>query len=132
MIAVHRPRIVIAHSLGSVVAYEALWARPDPHVELLITLGSPLAMPDVVFDRLDPAPNGGRGARPPGVARWVNLADPGDLIAIPRPLTRRFARVDADDERSIHAFAFHRVARYLACPATHAHLAPYLHPHPSA
>ncbi|MGH3926221.1 MAG: serine peptidase, partial [Pseudonocardiaceae bacterium] len=85
----------------------------------------PLGMPDVVFDRLDPLPNG-RGARPPGVTRWVNLADPGDLIAIPRPLTRRFNKIDADHESSIHAFDFHRVDHYLACPATRAQLAPYM------
>ncbi|NMO88215.1 hypothetical protein [Actinomycetospora sp. TBRC 11914] len=34
------PRVVIAHSLGSVVAYEALWARHAPAVELLVTLGA--------------------------------------------------------------------------------------------
>lgn len=125
LIATERPRVVLAHSLGSVVAYEALWARPDLRVELLVTLGSPLGIPDVVFDRLDPLPNG-RGVRPAGVTRWVNLADPGDLIAIPRPLTRRFSKIDLDQERSIDAFDFHRVANYLACPATRAQLAPYL------
>ncbi|MBB6547170.1 hypothetical protein [Nonomuraea rubra] len=61
----------MAHSLGSVVVYEVLWAHPDLRVNRLVTLGSPLGMPGVVFDRLDPAP-GQRGSRPPGVSEWVN------------------------------------------------------------
>ncbi len=60
-----RARAVLAHSLGSVAAYEALWAHPDLRVELLVTLGSPLGMPDVVFDRLDPAPKDRQGTSPP-------------------------------------------------------------------
>ena len=35
------PRMVVAHSLGSVVAYEALWTSPHPEIELFLTLGSP-------------------------------------------------------------------------------------------
>ena len=35
----------MAHSLGTVVAYEALHAHPGLHVYLLVTLGSPLALP---------------------------------------------------------------------------------------
>jgi hypothetical protein len=126
LIARHTPSVVLAHSLGSVVTYETLWAYPDLHVDLLITLGSPLGMPNVVFDQLRPNPVSGYGTRPPGVARWVNLADPGDLIAIPRHLARRFHGIDLDDERAIHAFDFHRVANYLACRTAQTQLAPYL------
>ncbi|GLZ38743.1 hypothetical protein Acsp05_23670 [Actinokineospora sp. NBRC 105648] len=45
-IQAHQPDVVIAHSLGSVVAYEALW-NSGATVDLLITLGSPLALPNV-------------------------------------------------------------------------------------
>lgn len=116
-IATQSPNILIAHSLGSVVAYETLWAHPDCRVETLLTLGSPLAMPDVVYDRLAEHP-GPRG-RPPNVRRWVNIADHGDIIAIPRGgISQRFHGLAADIGDSIHAFDFHRVAGYLACPAT--------------
>jgi hypothetical protein len=125
-IAEHLPQLVLAHSLGSVLAYEVLWAQPELSVDLLVTLGSPLGMPDVVFDQLDPAPTNGRGRRPPGVARWINLADPGDLIAIPRHLARRFEGIDLDQDDLVHAFDFHRVANYLACTATRATIVPYL------
>jgi hypothetical protein len=114
----HRPRAVLAHSLGSVVAYETLWAHPELHLDLLVTLGSPLAMPSVVFDRLDPAPAAGQGARPPGVSRWVNIADVGDLVAVPRWLARSFTGVDADEEAVIGPFDFHKVRNYLACAQT--------------
>jgi hypothetical protein len=108
-------RVVIAHSLGSVVAYEALWERPDLAVDLLVTLGSPLALPHAVLPRLRPAPVDGRGARPPGVARWVNLADPGDIVAVPKGgIGRGFDGVDVDDHAIIGTFDFHFAKNYLA------------------
>ncbi|GCD99658.1 hypothetical protein [Embleya hyalina] len=110
-------RVVIAHSLGSIVAYEALWERPDLPIDLLITLGSPLALPGVVLPRLCPPPIDGMGARPPGVSRWVNLADPGDIVAIPpRGIGRAFANVDVDDHTEIGIFDFHFAKNYLAHP----------------
>ena len=35
----------MAHLLGTVVACQALYAHPGLHVYLLVTLGSPLALP---------------------------------------------------------------------------------------
>jgi len=97
-IADHRPRIVIAHSLGSVVAYETLWQRPWPKIDLFLTLGSPLAIPRAIFDRLDPSPVASCGARPPGAAAWANLADIGDIVAIPRAgLAPHFDGLDHDN-----------------------------------
>jgi len=122
-IRAHRPSVVLAHSLGSIVTYETLWHNEDLQLDLLVTLGSPLALPHAVFPRLDPAPVSGRGSRPPNVKRWVNIADPGDLVAIPPggvPL--RFTEVAADHTCAIHAFDFHLVANYLACPPLAAEL----------
>ena len=120
-------KVVIAHSLGSIVTYEALWTCPEIEVDLLVTLGSPLALPHAVFPRLRPAPENDRGARPPGVARWVNLADPGDLVAVPRfGVSRRFADVDVDEHSVVHAFDFHLVSNYLSCPRLVTTLAEHL------
>ncbi|MEU0175004.1 hypothetical protein ABZ178_16815 [Streptomyces massasporeus] len=130
-IARHRPRVVLAHSLGTVVAYEALHAHPELRVDLLVTMGSPLALPHGVFDRLIPAPTGAPparfGVRPAGVARWVNIADPGDPVAIPPRLARAFTGISDDLTDPIHpAFGFHHAQNYLSCKATSATLAPYL------
>ncbi|MER5218154.1 serine peptidase [Streptomyces sp. NPDC002838] len=115
VIAAHQADTVVAHSLGSVVAYETLWAYPELKVRTLITLGSPLALPHAVFPRLDPAPRNERGRRPPSVQRWINLADPGDLVAIPAyGVSRKFAGVDLDEHTVISAFDFHLAKNYLA------------------
>lgn len=129
-IAEHRPQVVIAHSLGTVVTYEALHAHPELNVELLLTLGSPLALPRAVFDRLIPCPtgpSGPRGIRPTSVTRWVNIADPGDPVAIPPGLSRSFSGIASDLTDSIHAtFGFHHAKNYLSCAATAVTLEPYL------
>ncbi|MGA4988522.1 hypothetical protein [Nonomuraea bangladeshensis] len=122
----NRPKVVIAHSLGSVVAYETLWANPDLRIELLITLGSPLGMRNVVFERLLPAPINGRGERPPGVARWVNIADKDDIAAIPPGLGGCFTGVDAEELVNLDWLDFHTAEKYLGCPALDPHLRPFL------
>ncbi|MFD3334681.1 hypothetical protein ACFWV1_18790 [Streptomyces sp. NPDC058700] len=129
-IAEHRPRVVVAHSLGTVVAYEALHSRPDLDVELLLTMGSPLALPHAVFDRLAPRPDGTPtplGSRPSSVARWVNIADPGDPVAIPPGLANAFNGIALDLTTPVsEAFGFHRAGNYLAAAATSATLGPYI------
>ena len=49
-------RVLVGHSLGSVIAYEALCGHPDWPVTDFVTLGSPLGMRSVIFDRLQPRP----------------------------------------------------------------------------
>ena len=59
-------RVVVGHSLGSVVAYEALCAHPEWPVRALVTLGSPLGIRNLIFDRLVPAPAAGGSGRAAG------------------------------------------------------------------
>ena len=77
--------VVVAHSLGSVVGYEVLCARPEPAGRSLVTLGSPLGLPNLVFDRLQPEPRppggGVRGHWPGSVQAWTNIADVADVVA---------------------------------------------------
>jgi WD40 repeat protein len=120
-----QPRAVIGHSLGSVVSYEALWTQPHPDIDLLLTLGSPLAMPDIVYPQL--RAQRGNPARPPGVARWINISDPGDIVAIPiGGIAHSFEGVTADLIDAINTFDFHRVTNYLSCGATTGVLTAYL------
>jgi hypothetical protein len=69
-------KVLLGHSLGSVVAYEAAHQLAEP-LPLLITLGSPLGLRTVVYDRVFPQPP----SFPPLVQRWVNIADRNDLVA---------------------------------------------------
>jgi hypothetical protein len=80
-----------------VVAYEALSANPGWPVRMLVTLGSPLGIPNLIFDRLQPAPLPAAGVRPgprgcwPGLGRaWVNVADRGDVVALVKDLRGAF------------------------------------------
>ncbi|GAB2991875.1 lipase family protein [Saccharothrix stipae] len=84
-------RVVVAHSLGTVVAYEALCATPGHGVRALVTLGSPLGIANLVFDRLDPAPTGGTGAWPGSEdLMWTNVADKKDVVALIKDLRPQF------------------------------------------
>ncbi|MFI7387956.1 hypothetical protein [Streptomyces sp. NPDC049813] len=105
-------RIVVGHSLGSVVAYEALCAHPEWPVRSLLTLGSPLGIRNLVFDRLRTGPDGGPGAWPGPVRTWTNIADRGDVVALVKDLRPLFGeRVTG---HLVHNGATaHDVTRYL-------------------
>jgi hypothetical protein len=79
-------RVLIGHSLGSVAAYETAHRLEGP-LPLLVTLGSPLGLRTIVYDRLRPQPP----SFPPEVGRWVNVADRDDFVAAAPDLTRLFA-----------------------------------------
>ncbi|MFJ7305239.1 hypothetical protein [Streptomyces sp. NPDC099088] len=88
-------RVVVAHSLGSVIAYEALCARPGHQVRALVTLGSPLGIENLILHRLRPAPLtfGGKAQGVwPGSEQlaWTNLADQGDVVALVKDLRPAF------------------------------------------
>ena len=65
-------RVLVAHSLGTVLSYGALALHDDWPVHTFVTLGSPLAVP-MVFNSLEPAPVDGQGVWPGSVQRWVNV-----------------------------------------------------------
>lgn len=100
-------RVVVGHSLGSVVAYEALCAHPEWSVRQFVTVGSPLGIANVVFDRLNPAPTDGVGVWPGAVAGWTNIAEPGDVVALVKELSPLFGGevVDelVDNGKRVHA-----------------------------
>ncbi|MGO8900289.1 MAG: hypothetical protein ACLQU5_18335 [Isosphaeraceae bacterium] len=103
-------RVVVAHSLGSIVAYEALCRETNWNVDTLVTLGSPLGIRKLIFDVLTPKPVGGVGAWP-RVRRWVNVADEGDIVALVKDLGPLFKGVE--DVRVYNGWQSHDGARYL-------------------
>ncbi len=89
----HQPRVLIGHSLGSVVAYEALCLIPDHGITALITVGSPLGLRSIRealrSDARDRIPK-----LPPGIARWVNVYDRGDPVALAGGLAEYWPAVE--------------------------------------
>lgn len=81
-------RVIVAHSLGSVAAYETLWEHPGRRIDTLVTIGSPLGI-KAVRKRLDVTGDGHPGL-PPAVRRWVNVAAEQDFIALEKHLKRRY------------------------------------------
>ncbi|MHA6759565.1 hypothetical protein [Streptacidiphilus sp. PAMC 29251] len=115
-------RVVVGHSLGSVVAYEALCALPGHGVRALVTLGSPLGIP-MVHRRLVPEP----GLWPGGAELvWTNIADRGDVVALVEDLRPLFGSQvrSAVVVNGAHA---HDAASYLTDALTGAAIASGLH-----
>ena len=74
------PCVVVAHSLGTIVAYNLLMNRASrANVKALITVGSPLGI-ESIWSRL-PSDTPPRKA-PEGVGRWFNARDPQDTVAL--------------------------------------------------
>jgi len=71
---------IIAHSLGSVIAYDVLRRHLDIKVDLLVTLGSPLGLNQIRYElrRL-----GGDTVFPAHLHRWLNLFDGMDPVTLP-------------------------------------------------
>ncbi|MFI5709799.1 hypothetical protein [Kribbella sp. NPDC051620] len=112
------PRVMVGHSLGSVVAYEALCRIPNHGITTLVTIGSPLGLRSI-RQRLRPVAS--RSGLPPGVRTWVNIYDPRDPVSLAGPLMPYWPTVaDAtvDNGNDPHA-----VARYLGKRATGAAIA---------
>ncbi|NJC85695.1 alpha/beta hydrolase [Planosporangium mesophilum] len=115
-------RVVIGHSLGSVVAYEAIRDDQGP-LPVLITLGSPLGL-NAIVRRLQDRPK-----FPAGLARWVNLVARDDIVAarpdlavvfdVDRPAGARFESTYTVDNGAQP----HRANFYLTKTATGAAIA---------
>lgn len=110
-------RLVIGHSLGSVVAYEVLCQLVDRSAIAFVTLGSPLGIGGIVFDRLEPRPSEGLGHWPRSVNMWTNVADKGDVVALAKTLAPMFEGnvLDILVENGAHA---HDIRPYLTAKET--------------
>lgn len=114
-------RVIVAHSLGSVAAYEALHryaAAPNwAGVGTLVTLGSPLGIRNLIFDAIEPAPFDGQGRWPLLLQRWINISDDGDVVALEKKLSGRFGQRVIDIGIDNGATA-HDISPYLTAAAT--------------
>lgn len=97
-----RPVIVVAHSLGSLVAYDYLSARADTGVvQRLVTIGSPVGSPDlrrllIGGDSTDAF------SVPASVKDWINIRNNHDQLAVPLPVGRDLVTDPPADEPDPH------------------------------
>lgn len=80
-----RPTLLIAHSMGSVIAWDTLWqlsrhSGEDLEVDL-ITLGSPLGQRHIQR-RLKGCDERGERRYPANIRSWINIAAYGEMTAI--------------------------------------------------
>lgn len=104
------PKIVIAHSLGSVIAYDAL-IRRHTHLPMLITVGSPLGLENVKAElrRLL-----GVGKLPvPAFGNWLNVADLLDPVACDKTLSDDYDPNIVDVRLRLPGLDPHSAACYL-------------------
>lgn len=103
--------VVIAHSLGTVVAFNLLRELAangaDIQVPLFVTLGSPLAITEV--QRWV----GGTFAVPSNVGKWMNFYDKGDPVTLGRGLGANFAAGIIDMIVDNNTGNNHSIAGYL-------------------
>ena len=114
-------RVIVAHSLGSVVAYEALHRFADQpnwsNVRTFVTLGSPLGIANLIFHALRPRPVKGQGVWPRRLKRWTNISDDYDVVALQKRL-QDFFDGGIVDVRIDNGATAHDASPYLTAKAT--------------
>lgn len=114
-------RLIIAHSLGTVVTFEALHRYESEskwrNVRSLVTLGSPLGIRNLIFSKLNPAPVSEKGKWPALLQRWTNFSADNDVVALQKKLAPFFDEHIVDIRINNEARA-HDVSPYLTDPAT--------------
>ncbi len=85
------PFVVIAHSQGTMIAYNVLMEPEFAGLEipLLVTIGSPLGI-DEVQDFIKDLTKVKKLVVPPGVTRWINVCDPLDPVALDKDISDDF------------------------------------------
>ncbi len=92
-----RPLMLLAHSMGSVIAFDVLWELTHIDgaawpVDLWLTMGSPLGQ-RYLQRRLLGHDRGGAERYPANVRRWINLTAVGDMTAVDPDLASDFGEM---------------------------------------
>ena len=118
LLASTTPTIVIAHSLGTIVTFDVLseLGHDAPDVPLLLTLGSPLGISNVLARLVGGTPP--PPVRPAAVKRWNNVADPFDPVALVPQLSQLFDPLGTIGDHRVNNAALlnHDLTGYLDTP----------------
>ncbi|MFQ5609970.1 MAG: hypothetical protein ACE5F8_06840, partial [Woeseiaceae bacterium] len=104
--------LLIAHSMGSVIAYDSLWemthvTQDSARIDHWLTCGSPLGQ-NYLQKRIKGCIEAGNARFPHNVRHWTNIAAVGELTAIDPALANDFGEmlelglVDAIDDLEIY------------------------------
>jgi len=116
------PYLVIAHSMGTVIAYDVLHdVAGEGLVRDLITIGSPLGIAEVQDHVRHPL------AVPKGLKSWWNFADEADPIALDRKIANDYApkgsikdvEVDNPHQKLLQFWSAHSIDGYLQTAPIH-------------
>ena len=85
------PFVVIAHSQGTMIAYNVLMEPEFASIEvpLFVTVGSPLGI-DEIQDFIKDLTGLKKLVVPPSVQRWINVCDPLDPVALDKDISDDF------------------------------------------
>ena len=109
-----RPILLIAHSMGSIIAYDALWqlsqeSGNNRSIDLFLTMGSPLGQ-TFIQHRIKGWREQPDNRYPRVIKRWVNIAAVGDLTALDMRLQNDFEAmlqlglVESIEDREIYNY----------------------------
>jgi hypothetical protein len=112
---IDEPFVVVAHSLGTIIAYDVLREEAGRGLEipLFVTVGSPLAVQEIQDLVVRPL------EVPAGVRAWLNASDFRDVVALDHDIRPEYEPPDrCTDVMVTNASASHHgIREYLAAPA---------------
>ena len=125
-----RPILLLAHSMGSVIAFDSLWqlsrkSAEEVPIDLLVTMGSPLGQKYIQRRMLGSTIKNER--RYPGnIRRWINIAAVGELTAIYPILRNAYAPMLeqhlVDDIQDLEIYNYYREGGRLNIHAEYGYL----------
>lgn len=123
--------LIIGHSLGSVIVYDALWELSHNEVHSgkvdFLTLGSPLGL-KFVQNKLEGRQYPKENRFPANIHRWINLSSVGDTTAVDRRFKDDFAEmmqyglVDSIEDHCEGIYNFYRNDKGLDCHSSYGYL----------
>lgn len=124
--------LLIAHSFGSVIAYDTLWAlsqleQLEVKLDMFLTIGSPLGM-NYVQRRLLGNQHNGEVKYPSNIRNWVNISAEGDVTTMDRCLSDdfhemvKFGMVESIDDNCEEIYNYFHDENGLNCHRSHGYL----------